>query len=143
MIWASIAEKGGSGKTTVITNLAVYHAMQGKTVMALDFDPMGSLTRWGQTRVEQEEVLEGITVLNASEYEPVNVLENINLDEFDEILLDVPGADDGVLRQALVLADVSLMPLVPGGFDFTNYVEKYFRPSHIPTHDIVWIDVFW
>ena len=38
--------KGGSGKTTIATNLAVWFAVGGHAPVMMDFDPQGSSTRW-------------------------------------------------------------------------------------------------
>ncbi len=38
--------KGGSGKTTLTTNLAAWYALQGLQPALLDMDPQGSSTRW-------------------------------------------------------------------------------------------------
>lgn len=120
MIWSSIAEKGGSGKTTFITNLAVALAREESRVLMLDFDPMGALTRWGGFRADQD--TEGsIQVLSAIGHAPVEVLEQLEMKDVDEVLLDVPGSDNESLRQALMVSDVAVMPCVPGGFDFTSY----------------------
>jgi chromosome partitioning protein len=42
--------KGGSGKTTVATNLASYFASQGRKPVVMDFDPQGSTLRWVKKR---------------------------------------------------------------------------------------------
>ena len=42
--------KGGSGKTTVATNLAGYFAMKGASVALADFDPQGSSIDWLRQR---------------------------------------------------------------------------------------------
>jgi len=42
--------KGGSGKTTVATNLASYFASQGDHPLLSDNDPQGSSTRWLKKR---------------------------------------------------------------------------------------------
>ena len=47
---AFVTQKGGAGKTTLAASLAVAAASTGERVVALDFDPQGSLARWGQRR---------------------------------------------------------------------------------------------
>lgn len=42
--------KGGSGKSTVATNLAAYFAGMNQNPMMLDLDPQGSSTRWASQR---------------------------------------------------------------------------------------------
>jgi len=42
--------KGGSGKTTLATNLAAFFAWQGNTTALMDFDPQGSSTHWLSNR---------------------------------------------------------------------------------------------
>jgi chromosome partitioning protein len=42
--------KGGSGKTTIATNLASYLASRGHRPVLMDFDPQGSSVRWAKKR---------------------------------------------------------------------------------------------
>ena len=46
-------EKGGTGKTTLATNLAAMRALAGRDVLMIDTDPQGSANYWAQSRDEE------------------------------------------------------------------------------------------
>ncbi|MBW8079497.1 MAG: AAA family ATPase, partial [Gallionella sp.] len=45
-----INSKGGSGKTTLATNLASYYAGKKYRTAIMDYDPQGSSLHWLKTR---------------------------------------------------------------------------------------------
>ena len=47
---ALIAQKGGTGKTTVALTLAVAAEQAGRTVIVLDIDPQATACRWADRR---------------------------------------------------------------------------------------------
>src|ERR1700731_4149959 len=52
--------KGGSGKTTIATNLASYFASQGDRPLLSDDDPQGSSTRWLKKRKPEQAFIHGV-----------------------------------------------------------------------------------
>ena len=55
-----INSKGGSGKSTVATNLASYFASQGKSVVIMDYDPQASSMSWLEARSSARQPIQGI-----------------------------------------------------------------------------------
>ena len=47
---ALLSQKGGTGKTTIATNLCVAAEREGHTTALIDLDPQASATRWGDYR---------------------------------------------------------------------------------------------
>ena len=52
--------KGGSGKTTIATNLASYYAVAGLRPTLMDMDAQGSTTRWLSKRAKGQPTIHGI-----------------------------------------------------------------------------------
>ncbi|RZK44072.1 MAG: ParA family protein, partial [Hymenobacter sp.] len=57
MIYLIGSYKGGSGKTTTATNLAVFLWRQNKRVLLIDGDEQKTLSYWYQSRAESIDVL--------------------------------------------------------------------------------------
>jgi chromosome partitioning protein len=116
---AFVTQKGGAGKTTLAASLAVAAAGAGERVVALDFDPQGSLARWGQRRgaanppnkilVEQFEAAR-LPRLQA-------ILQRIAEGGFTLAIFDTPGADSEVVRVVAETADICLLPARPTHLD--------------------------
>jgi len=102
--------KGGSGKSTVAFNLAVWLAMAEANVLVVDSDPQATLTDVAEVRME-EGFEPNLLVKDAS------ALTKTRLKGFDEVLIDVGTADMESLKTALSLADRVLIPVPPSQAD--------------------------
>lgn len=107
--------KGGTGKTTIATNLTVMRASTGKKVLLVDGDEQRSASMWA----EQREILGWKTdwsTIQLSGKAIRSQLERMKQD-YDDIIVDVGGRETTSLRAALSIADVCLIPFKPRSLD--------------------------
>ncbi len=102
--------KGGSGKSTVTFNLAVWLEMAEAEVLVVDADPQATLSDVAEVRMEEG-------------YEPflnlkdVSALSRKKLQGYDEVLIDVGTSDIESMKLALALADRVVIPVPPSQAD--------------------------
>ncbi len=101
--------KGGSGKSTVVFNLALWLQMKGQPVVAYDLDPQQTLMDVAEVRREEgyapalqvypprESLLEDLN------YHPKNV----------HVLVDVGAANIDAMKQAIKTSDQIIIPVPP------------------------------
>ncbi len=116
MIIVSGGTKGGSGKTTIATNLAVMRATEGFRVLLIDADDQESATDFTALR---NEVLDGNTGYTTVKLTGKHVrTEGLKLAEnYDDVIIDAGGRDTISQRAAMSIADVLLIPVGPRSFD--------------------------
>jgi len=114
--------KGGSGKTTVATNLAVMRAQAGRDVLLIDADDQETATDFTALRNERQENGAGYTSIKLTG--PAVRTETQRLKEkYEDIIIDTGGRDTTSQRAALSVSDVLLVPFVPRSFDVWT-IEK-------------------
>lgn len=102
--------KGGSGKSTVTFNLAVWLEMAGVRVQVVDLDPQATLRDVAEVR--EEEGFDPVISVKGKKW-----LQGRKLSAADEVLIDVGTADLATMKKALVLADRVLVPVPPSQAD--------------------------
>jgi chromosome partitioning protein len=108
--------KGGGGKTTVATNLAIMRAAQGRDVLLVDADDQETASDFTTLRNERRSEGAGYTSIKLTGVAlRTQVLRLIP--KYDDIIIDTGGRDTTSQRAALSVAHVLLVPFVPRSFD--------------------------
>lgn len=108
--------KGGSGKTTIATNLAVWLSKLGGDVLLVDADDQETATDFTAWR---EETLNGDIGYTAVKLTGDNVRSQIQKlkEKYSHIVIDTGGRDTTSQRAAIVTSDIYLLPFNPRSFD--------------------------
>jgi chromosome partitioning protein len=108
--------KGGSGKTTFTTNLAVIRAAHGHDVVLIDADEQETSYDFTQLRAERMDGKPGY-LCNKQSGMGVRTAALQLAEKYDDIIIDTGGRDTASQRAALSVADVLIVPFVPRSFD--------------------------
>ncbi len=107
--------KGGTGKTTVATNLAYMRSALSKRVLLVDADEQKSASAWSDQRVGMNVETNWTTVQLSGMYLYSEILKLAK--NYDDVIVDTGGRDNSSQRSALTIADVFLVPFRPKAFD--------------------------
>jgi chromosome partitioning protein len=115
MIVALLNQKGGVGKTTLALHLAGAWARQGCRVTVIDADPQGSALDWSEQRAREGGArLFGVLGLarDTLHREAPEIARGV-----DHVVIDGPPRIAGLMRSALLAADLVLVPVQPSPLD--------------------------
>lgn len=102
-------EKGGTGKSTIATNLAVNISKQGKEVIIVDCDPQCTSAKWVERRNKLYGNLPKVFCIQktGNVYDAVKDLST----RYSNVIIDAGGRDLEELRTAMVACDKIYIPL--------------------------------
>ncbi|MBL1260071.1 MAG: AAA family ATPase [Thiotrichaceae bacterium] len=113
-----INSKGGSGKTTIASNLASLFAASHLKTVLMDYDPQGSSLYWNSIR--QQGNCPAIHLVDASHLK-VGLTRTFQLripDDIERVVIDAPaGMCRKMLAEMVSKADVIVVPVLPSPID--------------------------
>jgi len=108
-------EKGGVGKSTIATNIAVEMVLLGARLMLIDSDPQKTSLNWVDRRNESHPNLKKIFGVS-KEGNVREIIKELAIN-YDIVLLDASGRDSKSLRTALTICDKFYCPIKPSQAD--------------------------
>lgn len=133
-----INPKGGSGKSTVATNLASYFAAQVPTAL-MDYDPQGSSLHWLKQRPMHLPRIHGA---NAAPAKPGR-LRGMDMrvpEDTRQLVIDAPAGASGLLLQEMLSrTHCILIPVAPSSIDIhatANFIRDLLLAGRIRAQNI-------
>ena len=108
------SEKGGTGKSTLTTNLATIHANNGYDCLLVDTDKQASASDWADIRDENS--VQRVPTIQKFGKALTGELKELS-NKYGYIFVDAGGRDSIELRAALLAADKVYIPIRPAQFD--------------------------
>jgi len=112
--------KGGSGKSTITFNLAIWLAMADRRVAVIDADPQATLTDVLEVRRE-EGYQPSVERLDTAQMQYGD-----GFQDYEEVLIDVGTASMDNLKAAIRIADRLLVPVPPSQADIWS-TQRFLR----------------
>jgi chromosome partitioning protein len=108
-------EKGGTGKTTLATNISAMLSAKGSDVLLIDTDKQGSASSWAAIR-ETDSGMRSIPAIQKFGNAVLSAVKDLSK-RYDDLIIDAGGRDSIELRAALTVADKAYIPLQASQFD--------------------------
>jgi chromosome partitioning protein len=112
---AIVAQKGGTGKSTLAVHLATAAIRAGKLAVVLDIDPHASAMTWRDLRPEDE----GPAVQSIPYSRLGAVLKAAEQHAAELAIIDTPAASENAGLEAVRVADYVIIPSRPNLFDMS------------------------
>lgn len=124
-----INSKGGSGKTTLTTNLASYYASRKVKTAIMDYDPQGSSLEWLRIRPTHLEKIHGANAVPPKSTAIRSTQTWVPM-ETETLIIDAPAGANGLLLQELVRkANFIVIPVAPSPIDIhatADFIKELF-----------------
>ncbi len=109
---AFITQKGGAGKSTLATNVAVAASLAGEQVVLLDLDGSQSAASWSKIRGRSDVAVESVPAAKLALKREALEKRGVTL-----LVIDAPGGAGPEFDAAVRAADLCVIPARPNAFD--------------------------
>ncbi|MCG8341061.1 MAG: AAA family ATPase [Cytophagales bacterium] len=116
MIYSTDGIKGGSGKSTIATNLAIILSQSSKDVLLVDADDQATASSFTGFRSKTKQGGIGYTSIQLAGKAVREQILRLK-EKYDDIVIDVGGRDTTSQRAAMSVAGIFLVPFLPRSFD--------------------------
>lgn len=117
-VLAVLSQKGGVGKTTLATSLAVAAETDGKSVALIDLDPQATATFWHDTRGKDSPAVISIQPIRLGA-----VIKAAAEQGTDLVVIDGAAVQREIAYDAAAVSDFVLVPTKPAVFDIKSMTE--------------------
>lgn len=120
-------EKGGTGKTTIATNLAAMRAAKNIDTLLVDTDRQSSGSMWAHSRNSNPK-LKRVSCVQIFGENVADELTDLK-ERYKSIIVDAGGRDSIELRSAMVVADILVVPVQASQYDLwtLSTLEKLYK----------------
>ena len=108
-------EKGGTGKTTIVTNLAAMRMQQINEILLIDTDKQSSASSWASVRDQNTEIKRVLSVQKFGN--TINNEIRALHTKYNDILIDAGGQNSQELRASMLVAEKMYITIQAGQFD--------------------------
>jgi len=109
---AFVTQKGGAGKSTLASSVAVAARAAGERVFIVDLDPLQTLVKWSGARDSSDIGVEHVPPAKLAKAIAALEKKGVTL-----VVIDAPGQDGEPAAAAMRVADLCVIPARPNAFD--------------------------
>lgn len=113
-------QKGGVGKTTIATNMAVLSASKKRQTLLIDADSQSSTMDFRSLRTDDLASVHAVQIIKPTIHTDIK-----SFDNFNNIFIDAGGRDSDTFRSAIMACDFLLVPVTPSPYDIWSSEDTF------------------